>query len=96
MARGEDFELRRTSSIPQLERKINELKKLAEKRGLIHQERPKIRMLTEGPRHDKALRLLNGRHFMVDPRTGSTLFTLHLGTPGSADMQSDEPPPEAA
>jgi hypothetical protein len=93
-------EIRRTTSIPQLRRELEEVKKLAEKRGLIQQEQPKITGLFDGPKHAKAMRILNGRHFVVDPKTGSTLFTLKLGTPGAVGMpaneRDDEPPPEAA
>jgi hypothetical protein len=93
-------EIRRTTSIPQLKREIEEIKRLAEKRGLVQAERPTIVMLLEGPKRDKAMRILNGRHFVVDLKTGSTLFTLKLGTPGAVGMPADDPtddgPPEAA
>jgi hypothetical protein len=94
------MEIRRTTSIPQLERRLDDLFKLAEKRGLTQAEQPRITMLTEGPRRDKALAFLGGRHWAFDPKTGATLFTLKLGTPGSVGMPANEPgdgdPPEAA
>jgi hypothetical protein len=94
------MEIRRTTSIPQLERRLNDLEKLAERKGLVQQELPKITMLLEGPRRDKAMRILNGRHFVINPQTGSTMFTLRVGTPGSLGLPNNDPadggPPEAA
>jgi hypothetical protein len=80
-ARGEFTEIRRTTSIPQLERRIDNLMKLVEKQGLIEQPMPRIICVTDGSDRDAILAFLGKRHSAFDKR-GVEYFTLRLDNKG--------------
>jgi hypothetical protein len=84
-------EIRKTTSLAKIQRDIEDLKRLAEKRGLAPDKRPKITLLLDGPKRDQALAFLAGRHWAIDPKTNATLFTLRLDNRGPRDE-----PPDAA
>jgi hypothetical protein len=93
-------EIRRSTSVAKLQREITELRKLAEKQGLVQPERPTIKGVFAGPKRDAILKFLGKRHSAVDSR-GVTYFTLHVGTPGAVGMPANDPadeggPPDAA
>jgi hypothetical protein len=85
-------EIRKTTSIPQLERRVNELFKLAEKRGLTPDDRPHVVVLTSGPKYRHVTKWLAGRHSATDPQSGVEVFTLRIGTPGSFNLPDDDEP----